>query len=399
MIRHLFKLVWNRRRTNLLIVVELLCSFVVVFSLAAAAIYYLDLYRDPLGFDYREVWRVEVARNAADEYGQWSPEDAATFRRLLQAVESMDEVVAAAGSSNSPYGSSVTVNAWDYEKRKVEAEVSYVTPGFVDVLGMQLVSGRWILPEDSALDWTAVVVDQDLAFDLVGDDDPVGTRVGGKDEGDEDLRVVGLVRDFRRGGELNENRSYLFSPARLENDDGHTLRVLLLKLEPGTPADFEEPMLRALQSIARGWSFNVTHLESSRESHLKDTLTPLYGMALVAAFLLAMVVLGLTGVMWQNVTRRTREIGLRRAMGAPRVRIQRQIVGEVMVTASLGLIVGSLLTIQVPLMGPFAFLPYTVVVPALLASAALILLLAALCGFYPGWSASRIHPAEALHYE
>ncbi len=70
-----------------------------------------------------------------------------------------------------------------------------------------------------------------------------------------------------------------------------------------------------------------------------------------------------------------------------------------MVTASLALFVGSLLAIQVPLVGPFTFVPFSVVVPAVVVAAALILALAALCGLYPGMGATRIQPAEALRYE
>ena len=81
-------------------------------------------------------------------------------------------------------------------------------------------------------------------------------------------------------------------------------------------------MVKTLQSIAHGWSFNVVNLDecarsrtSARKTSSRSALS-----RLVAVFLLLMVVLGLTGVMWQNVTRRTREIGLRRATGAHRVR-------------------------------------------------------------------------------
>ena len=97
MIRHLFKLVWNRKRTNLLIVAEILCSFLVVFALAASGIYLYQRYSQPLGFDSEDVWYVTVARNSATDWGEWTPEEAATFRRLLQSLESMDRVVAAAG--------------------------------------------------------------------------------------------------------------------------------------------------------------------------------------------------------------------------------------------------------------------------------------------------------------
>jgi len=397
MIRHLFKLVWNRKRTNLLIVAEIFCSFLVVFALVASGMFLYDRYTQPLGFESDDVWYVTVARNSASDWGQWSAEEAATFRRLLQTLESMDRVVAAAGSNTAPYMGSTHITSWEYEGRKIEPEVSHVTPHFDRVVGLELVAGRWLQDEDHALDWTPIVVDEDLARDLVGDGDPVGKRVSDEDE--RDRRVVGVVREYRRSGDLEERYPYMFASAGLAGDESRPLQALLIKVTPGTEADFEERLVKTLQSIAHGWSFQVTQLPTARDDYLRHRLIPMSAVAVVAGFLLIMVVLGLTGVMWQNVTRRTREIGLRRATGAHRVRVQRQIVGEVMVTASLGLIIGWLLTIQVPLIGPFAFVPYSVVLPAMLLSSILILILAAICGLYPGWSATRIHPAEALHYE
>jgi putative ABC transport system permease protein len=400
MTRHLLKLVWNRKRTNTLIVLEIFCSFLVVFGLAAAALHFLARYRQPLGFDYSSVWYVDVARNTGSDWGDWEPEEAATFARLLTALESLDGVEAAAGCTSAPYMGASFIHGWSFRGQDMGAEVSYVTPGFIDVLRPELVSGRWIDAADSALDWTAIVVDEALAAELVGDEDPLGQRVTDVKEGEDDLRVVGVVRDYRRGGELDENTPYLFASARLDRPaDAQALRTLVVRLAPGTPADLEQPLLETLAAIAPDWSFNVVHVEQAREDYLRAQLLPLASLGVIAGFLLLMVVLGLTGVMWQNVTRRTREIGLRRAAGAHRARIQRQIVGEVAVTAGLGLALGLPLVLQVPLIGPFTFVPFAVVVPATIVSALLILLLAMLCGLYPGWSATRIRPAEALHYE
>lgn len=395
MILHLFKLVWNRKRTNFLLVVEIFCAFLVVFSLTTAGILLFDRYSDNLGFDSTDVWQVQVARNTTG-WGPWSQPDADTFRRLIDAANEMDEVLAVSGANTAPYRGSQDITSWEYEKRTVRAEVSTVTPGFIDVVGLDLIGGRWFGEEDTALDYTPIVIDRELAFELMGDEDPIGKRV--TDDAEQDYRVIGMVSDYRRGGEFDENLSYMFNLAQVE-EGGRTLEVILLKTAPGTRADFEEVLVRKLQSIARDWSFNVSMIETIRESYLKQRLIPLGVIGLVAAFLLAMVVLGLTGVMWQNVTRRTREIGLRRAAGAHRARIHRQIVGEVMVTASLGLVVGTLIAVQVPLIGPFTFVPFAVVIPAVILAGLLILLLAGLCGLYPGWSATRIQPAEALHYE
>ena len=79
-------------------------------------------------------------------------------------------------------------------------------------------------------------------------------------------------------------------------------------------------------------------------------MAPLVAVGLVAGFLMLMVALGLLGVLWQNVTQRTREMGLRRAKGAAKVDVQRQILGEIGVMTTLALLAGVLVAIQFPLL-------------------------------------------------
>jgi putative ABC transport system permease protein len=402
MIRHLFKLVWNRKRTNALIMVEILFSFLVVFALAAAGLELGARFRSPLGYRHEDVWSVSVDRGGAGYGRSWDADSAATFRRLADEVRTLPEVVAVASGDNAPFASSITISSWKMEGRELEAESAAVAQSYSDVLQLDLIQGRWFEEQDGALDWEPTVITARLATLAFGDEDPVGRVLMERDdetEGSKERRVVGVISEFRRGGDLAQPVPFFFRPAFEQRDDGAALDTLLIRLAPGTSADFEEPLLARLQGIAGTWTFAVKPLSVSRESMLRQILVPVTIIGLIAAFLLAMVVLGLIGVMWQNVTRRTREIGLRRATGARRSNIHRQIVAEVMITASLGVIVGGLLAIQVPLIGALSFLSFDIVLTAMLASAVFMLSLAGFCGLYPGWTATRVHPAEALHYE
>jgi putative ABC transport system permease protein len=170
-------------------------------------------------------------------------------------------------------------------------------------------------------------------------------------------------------------------------------------VRPGTSAAFEEKLMNRLQSVAKEWSFDIEPVSEMRKSYLSIYLTPVIAAALVCGFLLVMVALGLTGVLWQNVTQRIKEIGLRRAKGATAGKIYTQILGELVVIASLGLIVGVLVVVQFPLLDLIGFISKEVYVSSLLISLVLIYLLTVLCGLYPSRLATRIHPAEALHYE
>ena len=104
-------------------------------------------------------------------------------------------------------------------------------------------------------------------------------------------------------------------------------------------------------------------------------------------------------MLWQNVTRRTREIGLRRALGATGNEVNRQILLEVALLATLALIVGvhrrraTAAPRHLHSVSPASF---TIGLTGALAT---IYGLTLLCGLYPSWLAGRVQPAQALHYE
>jgi putative ABC transport system permease protein len=164
-------------------------------------------------------------------------------------------------------------------------------------------------------------------------------------------------------------------------------------------AGFEERLVRSLSAVMPEWSLEARSIESNRESSFRLRLTPLIVLGLVAAFLLAMVALGLIGVLWQNVTRRAREFGLRRAAGASQRDIQRQVLMEITLTASLGLAVGVVLVAQVPLIEFLSFFSPGVIVAGAVTAIFTVIAIALAAGAYPSWLATRVQPADALRDE
>lgn len=112
-----------------------------------------------------------------------------------------------------------------------------------------------------------------------------------------------------------------------------------------------------------------------------------------------MVAMGLFGVLWQNVTARTQEIGLRRALGSTALQIHRQIITELMVVSFFGVSIAALILVQFPLLGIFSELNWGLFGSAFLLALVLMTLLSIICAFYPGKIATNYSPAEALHYE
>jgi putative ABC transport system permease protein len=400
MTRHLCKLVWNRKRTNALIILEIFVSFLVVFVVATLGIFLWDNYRRPLGFSYRDVWQISVGMGRSTDGEQAGvAEQAETFERLLAEVRRLGPVAAAAGALVSPYELGGMAGEWTINGRQVSMDLDLVDASFADVLGLDLVAGRWFQPADEALSWNPVVIDRDLAREVYGEQDPVGQQFGKAAPDERPTRVVGVVREFRKSGELAPQSNFQFRLLRLHPASAPMPRFILIRVRPGTPAAFEEELTRLLQGVAPQWSFGVQPLTRAREATFRLYLTPWIVAGLVAFFLLLMVGLGLIGVLWQNLLQRTRELGLRRAAGASRAAIHRQVFFEQVLLTSLGVLLGAVLVAQLPILEPIAFIRPQVYVGGFLVSMAAIYLLATVCALYPSALAARAQPAEALRYE
>ena len=157
--------------------------------------------------------------------------------------------------------------------------------------------------------------------------------------------------------------------------------------------------MRTMQSIAPRWSYDTTLLESKRRSLNMTLIMPIILAAVVALFLIIMVGLGLVGVLWLSVTRRTAELGLRRAMGASGVSVRRQIVGEMWALTAIAVTVGAVIFLQLPLFGVNFGVGWSVFFGAVILATLVIYSFVTFCGLYPAWLATRVQPATALQYE
>ncbi len=398
MIKHFFKIVWNRKRSNLLIMLEIFFAFIVMFAVLTLSAYYADNYRQPLGFSYENIWNISIDMNVATD-DVWTEEMVQTTRQLFLALQDFPEIEKAAGALSAPYdfGSRNSVNR--YDGKEVEMEVNEVTDDFLQTLGLELVQGRWFEKSDDALNWRPVVINQRLSREVYGEENPIDQVYKPWVSDEVEVRVIGVVTDFRKGGEFAGPGNYLFERKRLDDPQNRPPRNLLIKLRPGTTAVFEEKLAEKLQAVAKEWSFEILPLTRMREIAFKFRLVPIIILGLIAVFLMIMVGLGLVGVLWQNVTQRTKEIGLRRAKGAAASDIHKQILGELLVLTTLGLAAGMLLVVQFPLLNLIGFISAKVYALGLLAALVIIYSLTLTAGLYPSWLATRVQPAEALHYE
>lgn len=395
MLHHLFTLMWNRKRANGLLVLEIVLAFVVLFAVGSVGVYLWGNYRAPLGFDYAQVWTVQCEPGAQPPREQF-----ATWQQVVRQVRATPGVLSAARSSpNAPFTSNMNTTNVELGKGPDHrecpwADYSNVGPELRNLMGLELKEGRWFDPRDEASTHRPVVITEDLRNALFRPGEPVLGRVL---DTPANSQIVGVISAYRQGGELQEPRPGILCYVAPQ-DTTAALNTLLIRVQPGAGALLEKKISDEIRAIGPTWSSTITPLAELRHTQLKQTLAMPVLEAVVCLFLLINVALGLFGVLWLNISQRRAELGVRRAMGATGAAISGQVLGEILVLTTFGLGLGLLVAAQFPLLGVFNVKTSVYLTGMALATVGLYLL-AAGCALYPSRLAAGIQPAVALREE
>lgn len=409
MIRHWFKLLWSRRRSNGAIVAEIAICFVVLCIVSAALLHQVEAAQAPLGYDWRDLHLVNVGLGSY--YDLPVEERAATHataQSFLRTVQNHPDVVAAAFTTSAPYERSRSRSGIWFEREVVYFIVGEVTLQARETLDLQLSEGRWFEPQDLSSADRPVIISRGLARTFFGDESPLGRFVPNQDREGNDVaraedfamgRVIGVFEDYRRLGEFGTPHEMMFRLVDLASTDIWLPGRILVRTAPGADARVEESLLETMRAAAPEWEFRTSSLATMRgDRHREQLFLPIAGL-IVAGFLVLMVGLGLVGVLWQSVARRTAEFGLRRALGGAATDIRALVLGELVALSTVAAAIGALVFVQAPLLGIVTDLSARVWIGAIAVSAVVLYAFVLLCGLYPSWLATRIEPARALQYE
>ena len=240
MIRHLLRLVWNRKRSNLLVALEILLSFIVLTAVTTLAVFYVDNYRKPLGFDVDRhlddhdrderggpLVRRSVSRTARrrprppDAETRARQERLARIGQLLLAIRDMPEVEAVAGAAITPYSGNTWKSDIEVGGRRYRYGASAGTDDFARAMGLTVTRGRWFT---QGRRWRRVAAGGDQRAPGEGDVPGQGpgrpVRVGAvarRRARRRRMRIVGVIREFRKDGEFAAPENFLFSRVRLDD--------------------------------------------------------------------------------------------------------------------------------------------------------------------------------------
>lgn len=384
MLRHLFKLIWNKKRAHTLLIVEIWASFMVLFGLATLIVVNVSKYREPLGFTYANVWAVQLHNN------QDTTDVGGKLQRIRQRVRTYPAVESASRmGDNFPFSAYQNGSGISYKKHDLQVDYYTTDENFANTLGIAVPTGHWYRSADSVGKYRPVVINEQTRKELFAAENPLGKIIS------DQYKVVGVIDNFKAKGEFMTNRPALFELAKANNSWTNTM---LVRVKPGTDAAFEATMVKAIASQLPGWGVEVDYLTDSRKNQHNLVLVPIIIASIVCGFLLINVALGLFGVLNLSITRRRSEIGLRRAIGATGSGVSTQFVGETWVLATFAMLVGLLLAVQFPLLNVFD-LQAGVYLTAMGIAVLIIYLIVTLCALFPSRQAALIQPATALHEE
>lgn len=391
MLTHLFKLIWNKKKQNFLLMMEMFVSFIIMFAVFTLLVYYYQNNNRPSGFAHENVWLVNYQQPQEIKGNDSLAAFHQTVYQLLKTMPMIQEVSFA--GSNVPFSMNTHNNDMSYNNIHQMADIYITQDSYKDVLGLSMKEGRWFSKEDNAAKEKPAIINTSLKEKFFPHENALGKLI---DFEGSKMKVVGVVNDFKDKSDYQGPSNSFF--ARADSNYQNWLGAILIKVSADADAAFESRLYKSLSNTIRNSTIEIEHLEKKRISKNNVILVPMIILLIVAGFLIINVALGLFGVLWYNINKRRSEIGLRRAVGASGNSISKQLVGEALVLSTISLLIGSFFAVQFPLLNIFDLATSTYLLAWVLALA-FIYVLVIICALYPGRQAAAIYPAVALHEE
>jgi predicted permease len=397
----MFGSVSGRRTQAALVSAEVALAVVVLFSTGLMIRTILNLQAVDRGFRADHVLTTNIALTAADYP---TPErQNAFYREVLDRVGRLPGVVSAGFTSFLPYTTLIGAGPIRVEGRPMPRDgsniaiIRYVTPDYLRTLGVPLVAGRGFAEEDSAGRQAVALVSERVK--PMFDGDPVGKHVA---LGQSFMTVVGIVGDIKGEGlEVPNTRGTIYVPAAQLGDVGFFSPRGLAIRTTGDPSTLGAAVEREI------WAMNPNQpiagmrtLESLVDAQISGRKMQTALFTTFGGLALFMAALGVYGLLSFVVTSRTRELGVRTAMGARRSDLVALIARESAAWIACGLVGG--LALAVIVSRSMSSLIYGVEPldwVSLASSWSVLAAVGVLAALVPVWRATHIDPIAALRTE
>jgi predicted permease len=394
----------RRSRTRMgksLVIVQIALSVILVAGAGLFLQTLHNLLRVQLGFQPERLLLFNLS--LTPEY-KTSAKRAAAYESIAERLEAIPGTTSASYSTDPLIADYTSTSNFDVdgepegERGERRAWMNIVGSHFFQTMGIPLMEGRSFGREDTASSQPVAIVNQQLAHDFFPGKNPVGQTFKG---GDVHAVVVGICGNTRFKDLRNTPPPTFYLFSRQIGDYGPGGQMTFAVKTASAPASIAVSARKAVGAFDR--NLPVYRLRTQEEQideslhaeRLFALLTSGFG---VLALVLACI--GIYGIMAYTVARRTNEIGIRLALGAPRRSVMTMVLSEALTLSVIGVLAGMAITLlltrslQSMLFGLKPYDPLTLVAAALLLSA-----VALLASFLPARAAARVDPIQALRRE
>jgi len=338
---------------------------------------------------------------------QYKETRAQFYREYFGKVRALPGVKSVAGVLMLPMSDDGAIISFEDPEHPVSkgqqaaADFTTVTPDYFTTMQIPLLEGRDFSDRDDAKSSRVMMVNQAFAQTFFPGEDAIGKKIKPGAGSSSDVpfsEVVGVVGNIRLATTDREMRPAMYVPASQLIDWCCLYTVVRTSVDPLSL----EPSIRHLVSTLDK-NIPVTQVRTMKELMFRQLSQPRFAMVLIGTFAglaIVLIVVGLFGVMIYSVARRTREIGVRMALGAPRTRVLKMVLWEASILLALGIVIGviaalvSTSVLQSMLYGVESRSPVVLVVVSTLVT------LAGLAAAYvPAFRAAKVDPMVALRYE
>ena len=375
-----------------------------VLLLAGAALFARSLYNlknlNP-GFDPEHLLAFSVDPTLS---GYSREQSVALFTQIQQRIAALPMVSSVSPSvielmTDSDWGATVVVEGYKVkEGEDMNPSINAVGPAYFATIGQRLIAGREFSERDVRGAPKVAIINETMAKYYFGTENPLGRHVGYRRVNVPDMEIVGVVKDSKTTTMRQTVPRFLYTPYMQEDEIN---RITFYTRARGDAA----LAAAAVRSAAQQAYPNLPIFDMKTMSTQLDE--SLFIERMVAALSVAfgalatlLAAIGLYGVMSYSVARRTREIGIRMALGAERQSVLWLVLGEVAVLIVIGVAIGVPIAVALGRVVQSQLFEMSATDPVALAAATVVLSLVALvAGYLPARRATRVDPILALRYE
>lgn len=423
MIKHLFKITWSRKRSNLFLMLEIsIVFFVLTFFFSILSNMYKDYWK-PLGFSdgIEKIYSISANYPSSRRGPEQADKNQNNIERVKNNLLDMPETVEVSLSARSqPYSTNKGFGQKvKYKDHQVPSHRYWADDDFYKLVGLTMLEGKWFNMENNNHRLPPVVLTKTLADSLFKNKSAVGETVSrvvlNAKAKETEFVVSGICSDYRTG-EFMKSEPAFFTRNDPRGRKGPNVRPdvngmfmwgdasIMIKLKPGqTTSDIEEKLVKMAQkSISEDqkdkWNFIVYSLEKYQRKENAQHYERTFQFFLLMGFLLLNIALGFTGIIYHSIAKRRSEIGIRRAIGATKSNIYAIILGEAILVTLFGVFLGFIFIAQLWYFKVLSF-GLNIFTISVGLSMGLIFLIVLVATMFPAMQAAKIDPAIALKDE